>query len=54
MGIVVTTTVGLALWIVLWALGVKPFDGFLITIVLVLGAVIMQLVVPILPGNRDE
>ena len=35
MGILLTTIAGLALWIVLWALGVKSFDAFLITILMV-------------------
>lgn len=54
MQLVVTATVGLALWIVLWALGIKAFDGFMLTIAIVLGAIIAQLVLPLLPGNRDS
>lgn len=54
MQLVVTATVGLSLWIVLWALGIKAFDGFMLTIAIVLGAIVAQLVLPILPGNRDS
>lgn len=54
MQLVVTGTFGLVLWIVLWALGIKAFDGFLLTIAIVLGAIIAQLLLPILPGNRDS
>ena len=32
MGLVLTTTAGLVLWIVLWAIGVKSFDAFLLTL----------------------
>ena len=32
MGLVVATTVGLVIWIVMWALGVKAFDAFMITV----------------------
>jgi hypothetical protein len=36
--ILVTFTIGLVLWIVAWSFGSKPFDGFLITMALLLGA----------------
>ena len=36
MDLVVAPIAGLVLWLVLWALGVKAFDAFLITIVIVL------------------
>ncbi len=35
MGVIVTTTVGLLIWVTLWGMGVKGFDGFMITITLV-------------------
>ena len=35
MGLVLATTVGLVIWIVLWALGVKAIDAFLITVLLI-------------------
>jgi hypothetical protein len=53
MGLVVATTVGLVIWIVLWALGVKAFDAFMITVLLVLLGATMRIVAPYLPGNRD-
>jgi hypothetical protein len=49
-----TTVVGLVIWIVLWAIGVKSFDAFLITILLVLLAATWQLVSPYLPGDRGS
>ncbi|HLH15062.1 MAG TPA: hypothetical protein VKV16_09760 [Solirubrobacteraceae bacterium] len=39
MGIVVTTTVGLVIWIVLWAFGISGLDSMMVSIVLVLIAV---------------
>ena len=42
----VALTVGLVIWIVLWALGVKSFDAFLITILLVVSAATARIVEP--------
>jgi hypothetical protein len=39
MGLILTATAGLCIWIVLWSLGVKGFDGFLITALMTLTAV---------------
>jgi hypothetical protein len=50
--LLLTTIVGLVIWIVLWAIGVKSFDAFLITILLVLLAATWQLAAPYLPGAR--
>ena len=39
MGLVLTATVGLIVWIVLWALGAKGFDAFMIaTVIILIGA----------------
>ena len=46
MQVFVALTVGLVVWIVLWALGVKSFDAFMITIVLVISAATARLVEP--------
>ena len=54
MGLVLTTTAGLIVWIVLWAIGVKSFDAFLITMLMVLLAATWQLVSPYLPGDRGS
>jgi hypothetical protein len=53
MGLLLTTIAGLAIWIVLWAIGVKSFDAFLITFVLVLLAGTARLATPYLPGGRS-
>ena len=50
--LLLTTIAGLVIWVVLWAIGVKSFDAFLITIVMVVLAATWQLVSPNLPGDR--
>jgi hypothetical protein len=52
MGLIITGTVGLCLWIVLWALGVGGFDAILIAILMVLVAIGVRNVLPFLPGRR--
>ena len=46
MGLLISLAVGLVFWLVLWALGAKPFDTFLITILLVVTAVTVRAVKP--------
>jgi hypothetical protein len=36
MGLLLTTIAGLVVWIVLWAIDVKSFDAFLVTMLMVL------------------
>jgi hypothetical protein len=52
MGLLLTFIAGLVVWIVLWAVGAKGFDAFLITITMVLLAAAARIVAPYLPGNR--
>jgi hypothetical protein len=54
MGLVLATTAGLVVWLVLWALGTSGFDAFLITIVIVLIAATVRMLTPYLPGGRDD
>ncbi len=54
MGVLVTTTFGLIVWIILWAEGIKAFDAFLVTTLLVLLAVVGRVAAGLLPGTRDE
>jgi hypothetical protein len=54
MGLFLTTCFGLVLWIVLWALGAKAFDAFLITLLLIIVAGTLRMVTPYLPGNRPD
>jgi len=53
MGVLLTLIAGLGVWIVLWAIGAKSFDAFLITIVMLIVAAAAHLIWPTLPGNRD-
>ena len=53
MGIVLATTLGLCLWVVLWALGTKAFDAFMLTILIVMMAAAARIFSPYLPGNRE-
>jgi uncharacterized membrane protein len=54
MGFILTAVFGFVVWIVLWALDVKSFDAFMITVlILVIGAT-SRILAPFLPGNRDS
>jgi O-antigen ligase len=53
MGVLLTLIAGLVVWIVLWAVGAKSFDAFLITLVMLIVAAAAHLIWPTLPGNRD-
>ena len=52
--ILLATITGLTLWIVLWAIGVKAFDAFMLTMLIILGACAVRVIQPFLPGNRQE
>jgi hypothetical protein len=53
MGVIVATTAGLILWLVMWSLGVKAFDAFMITVLIAVVAATGRMLAPYLPGNRD-
>jgi hypothetical protein len=53
MGLILTATAGLCLWIVLWALGVSGFDGILIAVAMVLITIAIRNLLPFLPGRQD-
>ncbi len=46
MGTVAAFTVGLIIWIVLWANGAKAFDAFLIPLFLLIAASTLRIVMP--------
>ena len=46
MSILVALTVGLVFWIVAWAFGIKAFDAFLVTMLLVVSAAAVRAVSP--------
>jgi hypothetical protein len=54
MGLLLTTIAGLVVWIVLWALDIKAFDAFMITVLMVVIAATARVVAPFLPGNRPD
>jgi hypothetical protein len=53
MGLLLTTIAGLVVWIVLWAIGVKGFDSFMLAVVMITIAAAVRIIWPLLPGNRD-
>lgn len=53
MGFVFTVAAGLCVWIVLWALGAKGFDAFMVTTVVILLGATAKLLVPYLPGRHE-
>ena len=54
MGLVLTVTAGLIIWIVLWALGAKGFDSFMLaTLIIVIGAT-AKILSGYLPGRRGD
>jgi hypothetical protein len=54
MGVVITLTAGLCVWIVLWALNVSGFDAILIAIGGVLVAASLRGILPYLSGRRNQ
>lgn len=53
MGLILTATGGLIIWLVLWAVGLASgFDAILIGIGMVLLAIAIRSVLPYLPGRR--
>jgi hypothetical protein len=52
MGLILTVTAGLVTWIVLWAIGVKGFDAFLLAAVIILVGASLRIVSGYLPGRR--
>ena len=52
MGLVLTTAAGLILWIVLWALGAKGFDAFLLTTTIIVVGASLKILSRYLPGRR--
>lgn len=52
--VVLSTAVGLILWVVLWSIGAKGFDGGMLFLLVVLGAATIKGVAGLLPGNQDS
>ena len=54
MGVLLTLIAGLVVWVVLWAIGAKAFDAFLLTLVMLVIAAAVRLLMPYMPGNRRQ
>jgi hypothetical protein len=53
MGLVLAATAGLVVWIVLWALGSKGFDAFMLAAAIVLVGATLRILAGYLPGRRS-
>ena len=54
MGALLTLIFGLAIWVVLWAIGAKAFDALMLLLLMLVIAAGARIVAPYLPGNRDR
>ncbi len=54
MGFVLATTAGLVVWLVLWAIGAKAIDAFLVTVVIVVVALVVRITLRYLPGRASS
>ena len=52
MGLVIATTTGLCVWVVLWAIGWSAFDAFLVTSVIITLGATARLLNPYLLGRH--
>jgi Mn2+/Fe2+ NRAMP family transporter len=52
MGLLLTLIAGLVVWIVLWATGVKGFDAFMITILMLIVAGAAHVLMQFMPGRQ--
>ena len=53
MGLIVTVTAGLLVWIVLWSISSKGFDAFLLATVIILVGASLKILSGYLPGRRS-
>jgi hypothetical protein len=53
MGLVIATAVGLIAWIVLWAIGWKSMDAFLVTTLIIMLGATARILTPYLPGRHQ-
>ncbi|HEX3693627.1 MAG TPA: hypothetical protein VHU13_09805 [Solirubrobacteraceae bacterium] len=54
MGLVLTVTAGLVVWVVLWALGAKGFDAFMLAMLIAMIGASAKIVAGYLPGRRNQ
>lgn len=53
MGLILTLTSGLIVWVVLWALGAKGFDAFMLAALIVVVGASLKILSGYLPGRRQ-
>ena len=53
MGLILTVTAGLIVWVVLWALGVKGFDAFMLSAAIILVGASLKILAGYLPGRHS-
>jgi len=54
MGFIATVTGAICVWIILWAIGAKSLDAFLLGLLIVTLAAAWRIISPNLPGNREH
>jgi hypothetical protein len=52
MGLIYSGTAGFVVWIVLWSIGVKAIDAFMITVLVLLLAAGTRMLLPYAPGKQ--
>ena len=52
--LLLTTTAGLVLWIVLWSIGVGSFDAFMLTTTMIVIAAAAHVFAPFFAGKRGD
>ena len=52
MGLVLATTAGMLIWIVLWSIGINAIDGFMVATVIITLAATVRILKPYLPGRE--
>ncbi len=54
MPFVAAVTAAMSVWIVLWSLGVKGFDAFMVFLVIIVVAVTTKISLSSLPGSKSD
>lgn len=53
MGLILTVTAGLVVWVALWALVGKGFDAFMLTTAIIVIGASLRILLRYLPGRRS-
>jgi hypothetical protein len=53
MGLVLTVTAGLVVWVVLWALGKTGFDAFILATLIIVAGATVRILAGYLPSRRS-